>query len=284
MSEYVHGYSAREARRLAEQSCILDAVLHDGTQYRPGEHVLEAGCGVGAQTEILLRRSPETRFTSMDISVSSIERAKTRLARMRQVTFVQGDIRALPFAEHSFDHVFVCFVLEHLNDPLGALRNLKRVTKPGGTITVIEGDHGSCFWHPETPASREVWACMIRAQQQLRHDPLIGRRLCPLLAEAGWNVDAVHPCYVYGDAVHAGLLDGMVNQIIVPMVQTAHPASIENGWIDDAQWNQGIRDLEATGRRPHGTFFYTWFKARATSPPGGPENVNASPLSQAFSI
>ena len=69
---YIHGYSSREAERLQDQSNILEDLLHSGTHYEQGELVLEAGCGIGAQTKILARRNPESRFISIDISDESL--------------------------------------------------------------------------------------------------------------------------------------------------------------------------------------------------------------------
>lgn len=265
MSKYVHGYSQREAQRLNEQSEILAGLLHDDTHYAEGMQVLEAGCGVGAQSILLGGRSPKARFTSIDVSTDSLKQAEAavRAQGCSNFTFRQADILHLPFEDGHFDAVFVCFVLEHLDDPDAALLELKRVLKPGGEITVIEGDHGSCFWHPETDASLNVWKCMIRAQALHGHDANIGRRIVPLLLRAGLDVRTSGPRWVYGDAVHPKLLDGMVNQIIVPMVQTAKERSLRAGWADERTWAQGIRDLEASGNPPEGTFFYTWFKGVA---------------------
>ena len=80
--EYVHGYSDRETQRLQEQSLILEELLHAGTFYPPGSSVLEVGCGVGAQTLILLRRNPGIRLTSVDMSEESLQKAKARVGEM----------------------------------------------------------------------------------------------------------------------------------------------------------------------------------------------------------
>lgn len=268
MSQYVHGYSGRESQRLIEQSSILEKLLHTDTRYPPGSSVLEAGCGVGAQTVILTKNSPKAQFLSIDISAESLKKAQDNVRNrdIHNVAFRQADIHRLPFKGGRFDAIFVCFVLEHLSDPHRVLPELKRVLKPGGEITVIEGDHGSCFWHPETEASLKVWSCMIRAQAIHGHDANIGRRIVPLLHHAGFKVLGSAPKWVYGDLKHPELLDGMVNQIIVPMVQTARTRSLDTGWIDEATWNEGIKDLEVSGVLPGGTFFYTWFKATALKP------------------
>ncbi|MBD3322699.1 MAG: methyltransferase domain-containing protein [Chitinivibrionales bacterium] len=265
MAEYVHGYGERENIRLEDQSGILEELIHPGTGYDEGEHVLEAGCGVGAQTVILAKRSPGTRFTAIDISEKSLKTAQARAAGkgLGTVRFECGDVTALRFPDNSFDHIFACFVLEHLADPHQALCELKRVLRPGGSLTAIEGDHGSCFWHPETAASLAVWNAFIKVQRGPGHDPNIGRRLYPLIADAGFTVQDVSPRWVYGDAGKKQILDGMVNRIIVPMVQTGRDAMLKQGLVDETTWRQGIADLERSGTLPDGTFFYTWFKAIA---------------------
>ena len=77
-----------------------------------------------------------------------------------------------PFEEEAFDHVFVCFVLEHLQDPVGALSCLKKVLKRNGSITAIEGDHGSWYCYPESPEARRTVQCLIEEQADLGGDSL----------------------------------------------------------------------------------------------------------------
>ena len=77
--KYVHGYSPRETQRLREQSLIIEKLLHRDTQYPPGSRVLEAGCGVGAQTVILARKSPQAEIISTDISEGSLREAQTMI-------------------------------------------------------------------------------------------------------------------------------------------------------------------------------------------------------------
>ncbi|MHC4836306.1 MAG: methyltransferase domain-containing protein [Planctomycetota bacterium] len=262
---YVHGYSGRETQRLYEQAEILEGILHAGTEYPAGAKVLEAGCGVGAQTRLLVKHSPDARFTCIDISEKSLATAKKLKEQdgFDNVAFQQADIHSLDFAAESFDHVFICFVLEHLDDPVAALTELKRVLKPAGTITCIEGDHGSCFWHPETPESIEAWNGLITAQRGNGHRPNIGRTLTPLFTEAGFDVQSCEPAWLYADRLKPDLRDGMVNHIIVPMVQSAERQILKENLVDEDVYRQGIADLSRVDQIDEGTFFYTWFKAVA---------------------
>ena len=131
MIDYVHGYSDRENNRLQDQANTLAELLHYDTIYPAGSHVLEVGCGVGAQTVIVAGKNPQTYFTSIDISDDSLETARNAVekTKLSNVTFSQADLFHLPFAADSFDHAFVCFVLEHLSQPLKALESLKNILK-----------------------------------------------------------------------------------------------------------------------------------------------------------
>ena len=262
---YVHGYLERETQRLYEQAEILEEILHTGTRFPAGSRVLEAGCGVGGQTRLLVKHSPDAEFTCIDISEKSLATARHLKEQpgFDKVMFQQENIHRLSFADETIDHVFICFVLEHLDDPVAALVELKRVLKPAGTITVIEGDHGSAFWHPETSESLAAWNGLITAQRNIGHDPNIGRRLTPLLSEAGFGLQSCEPAWLYADKLKPALRDGMVNHIIVPMVQSAEERILQDNLVSKDVYQQGIVDLSRVDEIDEGTFFYTWFKAVA---------------------
>src|SRR5438270_12739627 len=123
----------------------------------------------------------------MDISGGSIGEADRRVdtAGLTDVTFQEADIFSLPYEAESFDHIFVCFVLEHLSRSREALAILKRLLKSRGTITVIEGDHGSAFFYPDSAAAHSAIKSLIKVQEQAGGNALIGRQLYPFMAEAG---------------------------------------------------------------------------------------------------
>ena len=265
MAEYVHGYSEREALRLSEQAETLETLLHHDTIYPPGAKVLEAGCGIGAQTVILAKNNPDAKITSVDISPESLEKAREKVERngIKNVRFLQADIFSLPFEDSSFDHVFVCFVLEHLQNPEKIMRNLRKILKPGGTITVIEGDHGSCYFHPEGKNALEAWNCLIRVQVQMRGNSLIGRQLYPLLQESGFRDIRVEPRMVYVDSSKPELVDGFVLKTIIPMVEGVKKQALEMKMMEKEAWKKGIEELHKTAE-PGGTFCYTFFKGSGT--------------------
>ena len=263
-TEYVHGYSMRESERLRDQATTLTELLHGDTRYPAGSLVLEAGCGVGAQTVTLAANSPEAQFVSVDISPVSLAQAE-RTVRARgfaNVSFQQANLFDLPFAEGRFDHVFVCFVLEHLADPVAALAHLRRVLKPGGTLTVIEGDHGSTYFHPDNAAARCAVDGLVELQRRGGGDANIGRRLYPMLTAAGFGDVAVSPRMVYADGSRPALQDGFSRKTFSAMVEGVTDAALAAKLMAPDEWAAGVRALYRTAE-PDGVFCYTFFKAVA---------------------
>jgi SAM-dependent methyltransferase len=258
---YVHGYHPRENERLQDQAGALVDLLHSDTAYPAGSTVLEAGCGVGAQTITLAQRSPAARFTSVDVSTDSIAEARRRADRasLTNVEFQHADIFALPFDAESFDHVFVCFVLEHLSRPVEALSILKRVLRPGGTITVIEGDHGSTCFHPDSAAAHAAIRCLVELQRGAGGNALIGRQIYPLMVEAGFDAVRVSPRMVYVDSSRPELVDGFTRKTFTAMIEGIRGPALAAGLIEPERFDAGVQDLHRT-TEADGVFCYTFFK------------------------
>ncbi len=262
MGGYVHGYDGRERLRLEDQARTLEELLHGDTAFPDGAEVLEAGCGTGAQTVALARRSPGACITAVDVSAASLGDARARIAAagIGNVRFRQADLLAAPFPGGSFDHVLLCFVLEHLPDPAAVLAALRPVLRPGGTITAIEGDHGSTCFHPESEAARAAIACQVELQRRAGGDANIGRRLYPLLAGAGFGAVRVSPRMVYADASRPALVDGFVRRTFTAMIEGVRESAIAADLSTPDVFDAGTRALHRTAEAD-GVFCYTFFKA-----------------------
>lgn len=262
---YVHGYDAHESERLLAQASSVEELLHGDARYPPGSTVLEVGCGTGAQTVSLARNSPQARFVSFDRSDVSLTQARRRVeaAGLTNVELRREDLFSLPFGPRSFDHVFVCFVLEHLPNPVEALVVLKQLIKPGGTITVFEGDHGSTYFHPDSPAAYGAIACQVELQRRAGGNANIGRQLYPLLVEAGFPKPRVTPRMVYVDASRPGLVESFTRGTFTAMIEGVREQSLAAGIIDEPSFDRGIRALQRTTAED-GVFCYTFFKAVVT--------------------
>jgi len=261
-ASYVHGYTESETRRLSDQADTLSKLLHGGTSYPVGARVLEVGCGVGGQTVHLVAASPGAHIVAVDISADSLAQARARVAPDADVEWHHADLHDLPFPDESFDHLFLCFVLEHLRDPVRVLADLARLLRPGGTITVIEGDHRTAVFHPDSAAAHAVIDCLVTLQAAAGGDALIGRRLQPLLAGAGYAEVEVRPRTVYVDETRPELVDGFTRNTFVAMVESVRGEALATGLITRDDWEHGIADLLRTAD-DGGTFHYTFFRGTA---------------------
>ncbi len=161
--------------------------------------------------------------------------------------------------------MFVCFVLEHLARPTASLAALGRLLRPGGTITVIEGDHGSAYFHPDSPAARAAIECQVELQRRAGGDALIGRRVYPLMVAAGFDGVRVSPRVVYVDASRPELVDGFTRKTFTAMIEGVRGAATAAGLIDPARFDDGVRALHRT-TEADGVFCYTFFKGFGIKP------------------
>jgi ubiquinone/menaquinone biosynthesis C-methylase UbiE len=261
MDKYVHGYSKKEAIRLNDQANSLADLIHYDSVWLEGSKILEAGCGTGAQTKTIAPKNNKSQFISIDISGQSLSKAKTLTDSMGidNVEFKRANIFELPFEDEYFDHIFICFVLEHLANPIEALDNLKRVLKTNGTIMVIEGDHGSTYFHPDSTSANSAIQCLVQLQKEKGGDANIGRKLYPILEQAGFKEIKVSPRQVYVDDSNPKLVEGFTKNTFKAMIQGISEEAISKGLIIPGDMEKGINDLFKTAEGG-GAFCYTFFK------------------------
>ncbi|MEM9329653.1 MAG: methyltransferase domain-containing protein [Bacteroidota bacterium] len=261
---YVHGFSAEETQRLHDQATSISELLHWDSRWKEGAVILEAGCGVGAQTQIIVKNNPNCDFVAIDLSDKSLSMAKEKMAALEadNVRFERADVTDLPMPDESFDHVFVCFLLEHLQDPDAALREIRRVLRKNGTLTVIEGDHGSTYFYPDSAVARKAIDAQVKLQSQNGGNANIGRSLFPLLQEAGYGEVEVSPRQVYVDDSKPALVEGFTRNTFTAMIKGVKEEAVSQGIISASEMGRGIDDLYRTAQGG-GTFCYTFFKATA---------------------
>ncbi|MEN0049402.1 MAG: methyltransferase domain-containing protein [Bacteroidota bacterium] len=267
IDDYIHGYSEIETQRLYNQANSIADFLHWDSKWEAGSTILEAGCGVGAQTKIIAAQNPDCEFISVDISKKSLAVARQLATdlKLENVNFKEEDLTQLTFKSKTFDHVFLCFVLEHVKKPSLILEELRRVLKPNGTITIIEGDHGSTYFHPDSAAARKAVQAQVTLQQQKGGDPNIGRSLYPLLEQADFQEINVTPRQIYVDDSKPALVQGFTLDTFTAMIKGIAEEAIAQKVISAIEFWEGIRDLEQTANGG-GTFSYTFFKGTAKKP------------------
>lgn len=259
--DYVHGYSERESIRLKDQANTLETLLHHDTLFRKGSKILEAGCGTGAQTRIIASNNPDSLITAVDISESSLLQAQKAIKslQLKNVVFEKANILDLKYEYGYFDHIVVCFVLEHLAAPIEALNSLKKYLCKEGSITLIEGDHGSTYFYPYSEYAARAVQAQVKLQSLSGGNALIGRQLYPLLKQAGFKRCKVTPRMVYADSSRPELVQGFTKNTFIAMIEGIRENALKKNIIEENIFDKGIKDLYRTTYKD-GVFCYTFFK------------------------
>src|SRR4029078_9038634 len=161
---------------------LLDALV-------PGTRVLDVGCGPGTITVDVAQRVAPARVVGLDRAdqVHDAARAAARDAGDDNVEFAVGDVYALDVPDASFDVVHAHQVLQHLTDPVAALREMRRVCAPGGVVAARDSDYETFTWWPEDPRltrGLELYHEVARANDA---EPDAGRRLLAWAHAAGFT-------------------------------------------------------------------------------------------------
>jgi ubiquinone/menaquinone biosynthesis C-methylase UbiE len=184
-AEYVHGYATEEQQRLFAQAEHWRAeLILAGTRFEPGTRLLEIGCGVGAVLGVLGSAFPGLLLTGVDIEPRQLEVAGRHLEQLGlRADLREADALALPFSDASFDHVWMMWFLEHVDDPVAALKEARRVLVPGGRLTAIEVDYKTVWASPRNAAFEALVDAMARTMDAHGRSD-IGTQLPRLVAEA----------------------------------------------------------------------------------------------------
>ncbi|MCX7395999.1 MAG: class I SAM-dependent methyltransferase [Planctomycetales bacterium] len=181
--DYIHGFGTAEEQRLRNQSTVLaEVVFHEWVLPSSGR-LLEIGCGVGAELELIAQRWPGLELTGIELNGTHAAAAEHALGG--RATVVRGDAHQMPFADDSFDIGITIWVLEHAHSPIDVIREAVRVVHPDGRLIFTEVDNSTFRFKPELPAIAGWWKLFCHQQQQAGGDPYVGGRLADLAHAAG---------------------------------------------------------------------------------------------------
>ena len=264
---YIHGFSADEQSRLVRQARMFETTLFSHIDYSNATRLLEVGCGVGAQTEILLRRFPELHVTGVDRSPIQLATAESNLGATAwcesRYALRQADAADLPFPERSFDAAYLCWVLEHMPSPARVLSEVRRVLSPGATVYVTEVLNSAFFLDPYSPHLLRYWMAFNDHQYDSGGDPFIGAKLGNLLLAGGYRDVQTEVKNVHLDNRQPGRRKQMI-EFWEEVLLSAAEQLIASGKTD-IPTVEGMRgELQAVRNDPNAVFFFAFVQARAT--------------------
>ncbi len=263
---YIHGFSEIEQERLRKQAEFAEYTVFQDINFSSTEEVLEVGCGVGAQSEILLRRFPNLNLTSIDLNEAQLEAAKNSLREKTYYadrwTIEKMDAANLEYESNSYDGAFLCWVLEHVPDPLRVLSEVRRVVKPNGKIFITEVMNSSFFLEPYSPNVWKYWMAFNDYQFENAGDPFVGAKLGNFLTALGysqirtrvktWHLDNRNP------KKRKEIIDFWSELML-----SAADSLLRAERVDEATVKAVKSELNSVTKDPNSVFFYSFMQAEA---------------------
>ncbi|MDI3385314.1 methyltransferase domain-containing protein [Streptomyces sp. B-S-A8] len=185
---YTHGHHASVLRSHTWRTAANSAAYLVGA-VKPHMRILDVGCGPGTITADLAALVPEGHVTGVDAAPGVLEQARATAAErgLDNVEFAVADVHALGFPDDTFCVAHAHQVLQHVGDPVQALRELRRVVRPGGIVAVRDSDYAAMTWHPHTPGLDDWLELYERVARANGGEPDAGRRLKSWALEAGFT-------------------------------------------------------------------------------------------------
>lgn len=264
---YLHGFSDVEQERLRKQATFWEHLIYQTINFSGVKKLLEVGSGVGAQSEILLRRFPEIELTSIELNEAQIKAAKDTLAKVpwaaNRYQIHQMDASNLDFESNTFEGAFLCWVLEHVPNPARVLSEVRRVLRPGSKVVVNEVMNHTFFLEPYSPNVWKYWMAFNDYQFDHAGDPFIGAKLGNLLTQVGYRSVKTQMVDVHLD----NRMPEKRKQFIEfwsELLMSAKEQLVKAGYVDEETVNKAIAELSLVRKDPNAVFMYSFMQAKAT--------------------
>lgn len=263
---YLHGHTPKEQSRLRDQARYLEHVVYQDINFFGGKNVLEVGCGVGAQSEILLRRFPRLHLTGVDYNQVQLDSAQAHLDSLGmfkdRYEFKQMDASDLHLDSSSFDGAFLCWILEHVKNPLQVLSEVRRVLSPGATAYVTEVMNFSFFLDPYSPALWKYWMAFNDFQYEFAGDPFIGAKLGNLLLAAGFKDVQTKVKTLHYDHREPERRKEVI-EYWTELMLSASDLLISSKATTTEVVEEAVKELKKIRKDPQAVFFYSFMLASA---------------------
>ncbi|MDE2988753.1 MAG: methyltransferase domain-containing protein [Chloroflexota bacterium] len=250
---YTHGHHESVVQSHARRRAEVEAwfVL---PSLKSGMRLLDCGCGPGTVTAGLARAVSPGEVVGLDSAAGVLEHARAHAAEesVDNVTFVDGDVYHLEYAEAEFDVVYANQLLQHLTDPVRALQEMRRVLKPRGLLAIRDADYATMSPHPKFPEFLDWNRLYHDVAYRNNAEPDAGRTLPAWVRAAGFADIEIHPNVVAMDGEEARIWGRTWSQRI--LYSGIADQALEYGYADQDEL-QRISDGWATWAESEQPFF-----------------------------
>ncbi|MEN2280822.1 methyltransferase domain-containing protein [Algoriphagus sp. SE2] len=263
MTNYIHGYVPEEQERLVEQAGVLGPLIYPRIDFEGCKHILEIGCGVGAQTKVLLSLFPEMDITCVDAESRQIEKAKNNLqSHESRLSFHVQDARNLDLGT-KFDGAFLCWVLEHIPNSQLVLERLREYLEPRAKIWITEVFNSSFYFQPTLSGLSNYYEKYNSFHRSLKGDPDIGAKLGNILTQTGFK-----GIELFKGGFHLSQHDPASLRKFTSywkgLMKSGAPSMLEAGWITKQEIDEMEKDMDVIAADENAVFYYQFVQAKAT--------------------
>jgi len=265
-THYLHGFDEVEQARLVSQAKVLEEKIFENIDFNNPKTILEIGCGVGAQTEILLKRYPNAHVTAIELSEVQLNTANAYLSSkipQEKYTLHQMNAEQMSFDDNAFDAIYICWVLEHVTNPLSVLKEAQRVLKPNGIIYCTEVQNNHLHLEPYSDFLMDYWQKYNRLQIDMGGDPFVGVKLGHLLADAGFSEINIYPQHMLHDKRDIKGRERLVNYWTELMLSGFNNL-LDHKKVEPNDREKIISEMNTIKTHEQGVFSYLFMQARAT--------------------
>ena len=263
---YLHGFSEIEQDRLRKQAQFSEYTVYKDINFSGAKNILEVGCGVGAQTEILLRRFPSLFINGIDLNTKQLNAAKANLENIPwakdRFKLQEMNAQDMSFSSNEFDGAFLCWVLEHVPRPQNVLSEVRRVLRPGSTVYITEVLNSSFFLDPYSPNLWKYWMAFNDYQFANAGDPFIGAKLGNLLLSSGYTDIKVESKTWHLDNRNPDKRKEII-EFWCELLMSAKDQLISENVITQELADAAQEELNTVAKDPNAVFYYTFVQAKA---------------------
>jgi len=263
---YLHGFSDDEQDRLYRQAQFSEQTIYSTVDFSRQKRLLEIGVGVGAQTEIMLRRFPKLNIVGIDRSSRQLEQAKKLLATNPsndgRFDLRNMDASEMEFDADEFDGAFICWMLEHANEPARVLSEIRRVLTPGSPVVINEVMNSSFFLDPYSPNTWKYWMAYNDFQLEQGGDPFVGAKVGNLLLQQGYERIETEVKIWHFDNRRPAERREVIQFWTELLLSAAHQLTEHDAVTDEIV--EGMKsELQTVAHDPNAVFYFEFMQARA---------------------